>query len=546
MKKIIRQLLVVAILFSVSLSGYTFDFVVNGIYYNKNSDGKTVYVTFKDTNYNSYSGSVVIPSTVTSGTTYSVTSIGSEAFLGCSGLTSVTIDNSVTSIGDGAFYECSGLTSVAIPNSVTEIGENAFYKCSGLTSVTIPNSVTSIGADAFYGTAWYDNQPDGLVYAGKVAYKYKGTMPNNTSITIEDGTPSIASFAFLGCSGLTSVTIPNSVTEIGKSAFSGTAWYNNQPDGLVYAGKVAYQYKGTMPDNTSITIEDGTTSITGGAFSNCTKLISVTIPNSVTSIGQSAFNKCSGLTSVTIPNSVTLIGVNVFNNCTNLTSVTIGNSVTKIGDYAFNNCNLTEVTSLAALPPMIMETTFSQSAYDNATLYVNTNSEDFYRVNEFWKNFNKIETLPGGTVIENVQLSVLFPDRGKVAIAVPYNKTVTLTVFPSDVAGFGLSTATFNSVEIIDELDENHQYTTPVLTEDAVLSVVYVSVASGVDQSLVNRIKVSASNGMVRVQGAAPESEVLVSDLLGKIVRRSTEKTFTLGEGIYVLNVEGLSFKFAM
>ena len=546
MKKIIRQLLVVAILFSVSLSGYAFDFVVNGIYYNKNSDGKTVHVTFKDTNYNSYSGSVVIPSTVTSGTTYSVTSIGSEAFLGCSGLTSVTIDNSVTSIGDGAFYECSGLTSVAIPNSVTEIGENAFYKCSGLTSVTIPNSVTSIGADAFYGTAWYDNQPDGLVYAGKVAYKYKGTMPNNTSITIEDGTPSIASFAFLGCSGLTSVTIPNSVTDIGKSAFSGTAWYNNQPDGLVYAGKVAYQYKGTMPDNTSITIEDGTTSITGGAFSNCTKLISVTIPNSVTSIGQSAFNKCSGLTSVTIPNSVTLIGVNVFNNCTNLTSVTIGNSVTKIGDYAFNNCNLTEVTSLAALPPMIMETTFSQSAYDNATLYVNTNSEDFYRVNEFWKNFNKIETLSGGTVIENVQLSVLFPDRGKVAIAVPYNKSVTLTVFPSDVAGFGLSTATFNSVEIIDELDENHQYTTPVLTEDAVLSVVYVSVASGVDQSLVNRIKVSASNGMVRVQGAAPESEVLVSDLLGKIVRRSTEKTFTLGEGIYVLNVEGLSFKFAM
>ena len=454
MKKIIKKFWILAILLSVGLSGYAYDFEVDGICYGKNSDGKTVNLTVKEYNYNSYSGSVVIPSKVTySGTTYSVTSIGDLAFKGCSGLTSVTI-----------------------PNSVTSIGVLAFMDCNGLTSVTIPNSVTSIGERAFYGTAWYNNQPDGLVYAGKVAYKYKGTMPNNTSITIEDGT----------------------------------------------------------------------TSITGGAFSNCTKLISVTIPNSVTSIGQSAFNKCSGLTSVTIPNSVTLIGVNVFNNCTNLTSVTIGNSVTKIGDYAFNNCNLTEVTSLAALPPMIMETTFSQSAYDNATLYVNTNSEDFYRVNEFWKNFNKIETLPGGTVIENVQLSVLFPDRGKVAIAVPYNKSVTLTVFPSDVAGFGLSTATFNSVEIIDELDENHQYTTPVLTEDAVLSVVYVSVASGVDQSLVNRIKVSASNGMVRVQGAAPESEVLVSDLLGKIVRRSTEKTFTLGEGIYVLNVEGLSFKFAM
>ena len=155
-------------------------------------------------------------------------------------------------------------------------------------------------------------------------------------------------------------------------------------------------------------------------------------------------------------------------------------------------------------------------------------------------------TGPSEQAPENVQLSVLFPDRGKVAIAVPYNKSVTLTVFPNDVAGFGLSSATFNGVEIFDVLDENYQYTTPALTENAVLSVVYVSVASGVDQSLANRIKVSASNGTVRVHGAAPESEVLVYDLSGKIVRKSTEKTFTLGEGIYVLNVEGLSFKFAM
>ena len=104
----------------------------------------------------------------------SVTSIGSYAFLGCSGLTSVTIPNSVTTIGDGAFWNCSGLTSVTIGNSVTSIGESAFYNCSGLTSVTIPNSVTSIGG-----------------------------------------------FAFAGCSGLTSVFIGNSVTSIGKYVFWG-------------------------------------------------------------------------------------------------------------------------------------------------------------------------------------------------------------------------------------------------------------------------------------------------------------------------------------
>ena len=104
----------------------------------------------------------------------SVTNIGSLAFCGCSGLTSITIPNSVTSIGESAFYLCSGLTSITIPNSVTSIGGGAFSNCSGLTSITIPNSVTSIGGGAFSN-----------------------------------------------CSGLTSITIPNSVTSIGKSAFNG-------------------------------------------------------------------------------------------------------------------------------------------------------------------------------------------------------------------------------------------------------------------------------------------------------------------------------------
>ena len=150
--------------------------------------------------------SVIIPN--------SVTSIGECAFDVCSSLTSVNISDGVTRINHSAFFGCGNLTSITIPEGVTSIGGNAFDCCGALSIINIPNSVTSIGDEAFKGTAWYNNQPDGLVYAGKVAYKYKGTMPSNTHITIEEGTLGIGAYAFYQCSGLTSVTIPEGVTNI--------------------------------------------------------------------------------------------------------------------------------------------------------------------------------------------------------------------------------------------------------------------------------------------------------------------------------------------
>ena len=320
------------------------DFEVDGIYYDIMSDtDKTVGVTYRgtynDSYSNEYSGAVTIPESVTyNGNTYSVTRIKDFAFSGCSGLTSVEIPNSVTWIGEYAFYECSRLTSMVIPNSVTLIRDFAFSGCSGLTSVVIPNSVTTIGDYAFHSCSGLTSVeiPNSVTWIGDYAFENCSGL---TSVEIPNSVTWIGDYAFENCSGLTSVEIPNSVTSIGANPFSGTAWYNNQPGGVVYLGNYLLGYKGTMPSNTSIEIKDGTLLIANSAFKGCSGLTSVVIPNSVTCIGVYAFSYCLGLTSVVIGNSVTSIWSGAFSSCSGLTSVEIPSSVITIGASAFSGCS---------------------------------------------------------------------------------------------------------------------------------------------------------------------------------------------------------------
>ena len=340
----------------------------------------------------------------------SVTNIGNKAFYNCKSLTSIevsdnngnyssvdgilfnkdkselitypagkadseyAIQNSVASIGDSAFENCTCLTSVTIPDSVTSIGDGAFAFCTSLASVTIPDSVTSIGSSAFYNTAYYNDESNwnnGLLYLSNCLIEAMQNFAND--YTIKDGTRIIAGGSFFGCTSLTSVTIPNSVTNIGNKAFyncksltsitipnnvtsiGDETFYDCESLTNVIIGNsvisIGYNAFVNCKSLTSVTFGKNLTSISFGAFQFCTSLTSVTIPNSVTSIGESAFYNCTSLTNIAIPNSVTIIDDSAFENCTSLTSVIIGNSVTipnsvtSIGYSAFYKCiSLTSVT----------------------------------------------------------------------------------------------------------------------------------------------------------------------------------------------------------
>ena len=180
---------------------------------------------------------------------------------------------------------------------------------------------------------------------------------------------------FSGCSGLTSIEIPNSITSIGSYAFESCS-------GL-----------------TSITIPNSVTSIRFRTFYNCSGLTSITIPNSVTSIEDGAFSGCSGLTSVTIPNGVTRIGEYAFNNCSGLTSVTIGSGVRNIYYYAFANCeNLTDVYCLATNVPTTNSSAFDGSYPEYMTLHVPAEAINDYKTKTPWSSFGTIVALDGEIV----------------------------------------------------------------------------------------------------------------------------------------------------
>ena len=278
---------------------------------------------------------------------YGITSIGDYAFMGCTGMTEMTLPNSVTSIGDNAFEGCSGLTELTLPSSVTSIGAWAFYGCSSMAELTLPNSLESIGNNAF---GWCSELteltlPNSVTSIGESAFKGCSGL---TELTLPSSVTSIGAWAFYGCSSMAELTLPNSLESIGNNAFGWCSELTELtlPNSVTSIGESAFAYCSGLE---KITVESGNSRY--DSRDNCNSIIETAtntliagcknsiIPNSVTSIGNYAFRGCTGMTELILPNSVRSIGDYAFVDCSGLTELKLPNSVTSIGESAFVGCS---------------------------------------------------------------------------------------------------------------------------------------------------------------------------------------------------------------
>lgn len=290
----------------------------------------------------------------------SVVSVGANAFNGCAALTSVTIPLRLTSIGSQAFACCSSLTSItvvadhtayasvngdlydrdvttliqyaigktdatiAIPATVTTIAPYAVYQASALTGLVIPDTVTTVGEAAFFGCV---NLADVTLPTWAIAAVAKDSLQ---SVTIGAG-DTIDASAFAGCTTLTTIVIPNTVTTIADTAFSGC-------QAVTTATVPAWGIQALEKNSLQTVVVNGGDSIPEGAFTDCTTLTRVTFADSVTSIQKNAFRGCTALDDVTFTEFMTSIGESAFYGCTSMTAINLPKTVETIGKNAFARC----------------------------------------------------------------------------------------------------------------------------------------------------------------------------------------------------------------
>lgn len=361
-----------------------------------------------------------------------VGSIGEDAFIGCTRLTSVTIGSNVERIGVSAFEGCTALTCVIIPDSVTEICDDAFCRCSSLTSVRLPDGVTNIGAEAFFNCIGIKSItiPDSVTRIYDYALGYSEDYGKTEDLIIYGFTYNEA-YYYAKNNGFEFVSMGDSQNSmLPVSGITGEcSWVLDKNGTLTVSGNgnmgsYYYGLDAVFPpwENykhyiSSGIIENGVKNIGGCTFGDCNYLSSVSIANSVIYIGNQAFYGCDNLKNVCIPNSVTNIGSMAFSICTSIEKISIPDSVTNIGYYAFSDCYELKSIAMPDSVTSIGENVFSDCSKDLQIICVPGSYAETYAINNGIKSCNygfEYYILEDGTVeITNYygnDLNVIIPD----------------------------------------------------------------------------------------------------------------------------------------
>lgn len=295
----------------------------------------------------SQGGSGTVPATLSEVIITGDSIIGSGAFKGYSQLTNIELLGNITSIGYEAFYGCTGLTNLVIPKTVTSIGNHAFMKCTSLESITMPFVKSSTSSALCFGS-----------FFGSYNYKYNNNnVPSTIKTVVINGGDEIPDYAFYECASITSITVSNSITSIGKGAFEkcdglesiSLPFIGNSLDSAenayfayVFGASKAYDSEKYVPAALkAVSITSAPNGIPEKAFYGCTGISTVTLPDAITSIGDYAFDGCTSLTSVNIPQTVTKIGTCAFRYCSSIKTISIPSAIIEF-DATVGTCTSLE------------------------------------------------------------------------------------------------------------------------------------------------------------------------------------------------------------